>query len=178
MNSKKQGGHCLCTETRFWLTPPDGVTFQSVVGSTPFAVSPEGRRLAFTSGGAGRRRQLWIRSFDSIDAQPVAGTEGAINPFWSPDGRSVGFFADNRLKRISLSGGDVVTICESSVGGGGTWNQGGTIVFAPGIETPLLQVSASGGTPTPATQLDASQGDSAHIAPVFLPDGRRFLFSL
>ena len=163
---------------RFEVTAPAGMAFQSLVGATPFALSPDGQRLAFIATGNNRRRQIWIRSFDSIDAQPVAGTDGAVHPFWSPDGRSVGFFADDRLKRVSLSGGDAVTICEAGFGGGGSWNQDGIIVFAPGIDTPLMQVSASGGTSTPATQLDTAQGESAHMAPVFLPDGRRFLFSL
>ncbi len=163
---------------RFSVAPPDGGTFSSVVGASPFAVSADGQRLAFVADGPGRRRQLWIRSFDSLDAQPVPGTEGARHPFWSPDNRSIAFFADSRLKRVALSGGDVVTICEAGAGAGGTWNQDGTIVFAPSLETPLMRVSASGGTPTAATELDASQGDSGHMAPVFLPDGRRFLFSL
>ena len=109
-----------------------------------------------------RRRGLWLHSFDSLVSRPIPGTEGAFGPFWSPDGLAVGFFTQNRLKRVSISGGDVATICEARFGGGATWNRDGVILFAPGIDTALFRVSAAGGTPTPVTVLDPAHGESAH----------------
>jgi hypothetical protein len=100
------------------------------------------------------------------------------HPFWSADGQSIAFFAGGRLKRVAATGGDIVTICEARSGGGGTWSRDGTILFADGLDSPLKQVSAVGGSPTVLTALDASQGDSAHLHPVFHPDGRHFVFTV
>ena len=108
----------------------------------------------------------------------LPGTEGAFGPFWSPDGLTVGFFTANSLKRASVAGGDVAAICEARFGGGATWNRDGVIVFAPGIDTALLRVAAAGGTPTPVTVLDQAHEEGAHLGPLFLPDGRHFLFGI
>ena len=161
---------------RFTIAPPKNVNFTSSIGNSPFAVSPDGRHLAFSGIGADKRRLLWLHSFDSTVARPIPGTEGALGPFWSPDSLGVGFFSDNRLKRVSISGGDVATICEARFGAGATWNRDGVILFAPGIDTGLFRVSAAGGTPTPVTTLHAEE--SAHAQPLFLPDGRHFLFGI
>ena len=130
----------------------------------------------FATSGDGPRR-LWLRSFDSAAARPLPGTEGAGTPFWSADGLAIGFFTVDKLKRVSPSGGDVTTICEARFGGGGAWNRDGVIVFAPSIDGGLYRVSATGGTPTPVTTLDAERGESGHLSPVFLPDGRHFVFN-
>jgi serine/threonine protein kinase len=162
---------------RFTIAPPENVTFDSPFGMSPLAVSPDGHRLVF----AGRDKdgtRLWLHSFDSLESRPLPGTEGGTGPFWSPDGLSVGFFTENRLKRVSIAGGDAATICEARFGGGGTWNRDGMIVFAPGIDTGLFRVAAAGGTPVPVTMLDPAQEDSGHVAPLFLPDGRHFVFGI
>ena len=161
---------------RFALSSPKEVYFSWSIGSSPFAVSPNGRHLAFTATGPDNRRRVWLHAFDSLESRPIAGTEGALGAFWSPDGRAIGFFTPDRLKRVSVSGGDVAVICDAQFGGGATWNRDDVIVFAPRIDTPLYRVSATGGTPTPLTTLDARRGDGAHMGPVFLPDGRHFLF--
>ena len=140
-------------------------------------MSPDGRQVAFVSIGGGRR-QIWIRSFDSLLSRALAGTEGALSPFWSADGLSLGFFANNKLKRIAISGGDAFTICDARTGGGATWNRDDVILFAPAVEAGLLRVPATGGTPTPVTTLDPSHGEGAHVSPVFLADGRHYVFAV
>jgi hypothetical protein len=113
---------------------------------------------------------------DSLLAAPVPGTETASAPFWSPDSRSIGFFAGSKLKRVEAAGGPVQTIADATpTPFGGTWNAAGVIVFSPGFGSPLLQVSASGGVATPVSK--PGQPEGLHTAPRFLPDGRRFLFS-
>ncbi len=141
-------------------------------------MSPDGRHLAFTAIGADKRRGLYLHSFDSLVSRLIPGTEGAWGPFWSPDSLTVGFFTQDRLKRVAISGGDVTTICEARFGAGATWNRDGVILFAPTIDGALLRVPAAGGTPTPVTVLDQARGESAHARPVFLPDGRHFLFTI
>ena len=140
------------------------------------AISPDGTRLAFTASKAGGQPALWIRDLDGPSAQPVAGAENAFFPFWSPDGRFIGFFADRKLKRVDPSGGAILTICDADRGVGGTWNRDGTIVFAPVPTSVLYRVAASGGKPVPVTKLDASRHETAHRYPRFLPDGRHFLY--
>jgi Tol biopolymer transport system component len=167
----------LAVPVRFALSPPKDVHFAWSIGSSPFAVSPDGRHLAFTAiGPDSNRRRLWLHAFDSIESRAIAGTEGAFGAFWSPDGRTIGFFTPDRLKRVSISGGDLAVICDAQFGGGATWNRDGVIVFAPRIDTPLYRVRATGGTPTPLTTLDAGRGEGAHMRPLFLPDGRHFVF--
>ena len=140
------------------------------------ALSPDGNRLAFTAGKIGMEPALWVRSLDGSSAQPVAGAENAYFPFWSPDSRSVGFFADGKLKRVDASGGAILTVCDAQRGVGGTWNRDGTIVFAPAPTSALYRVAAGGGKPVPVTKLDASRHEAAHRYPQFLPDGRHFLY--
>jgi eukaryotic-like serine/threonine-protein kinase len=162
---------------RFTITPPESVSFMSPFGMSPFAISPDGRHLVFV-GLAKEGRALWLHSFDSLESRRLSGTEGANGVFWAPDGRDVAFFTENRLKRASITGGEVAIICEARWGAGGTWNQDGVIVFAPGIDTALFRVAATGGTPTPITVLNPEHQESGHVGPVFLPDGRHFVFGV
>ena len=138
---------------------------------TDFALSPDGRQIVFVAAGNGASR-LWRRSLATTTAQPLAGTEGALSPFWSPDGRSIGFFASGQLKRIDLGGGAPQTVAAAPTVRGGTWNADGVMLFAtpPG---PLLRVPASGGAPVAVTTF---AGQASHRWPSFLPDGRHFLF--
>ncbi|MBI3666800.1 MAG: serine/threonine-protein kinase, partial [Acidobacteria bacterium] len=151
------------------LLPPEKTSFNEI------AVSPDGRRLAFTATDAFGKTQLWVRPLDSLSAQPLPGTEGASYPFWSPDSRFLGFFAAGKLKKIEASGGPPQTLCNAPVPRGGAWGSDGVIVFAPSF-TPLFRVSAAGGEPQPVTSLDASRSEVAHRWPQFLPDGKHFLF--
>jgi Tol biopolymer transport system component len=164
---------------RAFIPPPEKVNFRFVGGGNqgPVMISPDGRMLAFSAQGADGIQMLYVRAVDSLAAQPLAGTAGAGMPFWSPDGRSIGFFADGKLKRIEASGGPALTICEVGVvGRGGTWNREGVIVFAPAPNGPLHKVRDSGGPSTPVTQVDTTRGETSHRWPQFLPDGKHFLF--
>ncbi len=138
-----------------------------------FALSPNGRQLAFVATVEGGPR-LWLRPLDQVTAQPLAGTEGASYPFWAPDSRAIGFFADGKLKRVDLAGGTPQVLADAPAGRGGTWNRDGIVVFAPSPNGGLMRVMATGGTL--ATRLVAGQG--APRWPQFLPDGRRVLFVL
>ncbi len=106
----------------------------------------------------------------------VQGTEGASHPFWSPDGRSIGFFANGKLKKVDVSGGSAQVVCDAPHGRGGTWNREGTILFSPEVFGGLSRVSSAGGTPMEVTKPDASRSETSHRWPVFLPDGRHFLY--
>ena len=142
-----------------------------------FALSPDGRRILFALSRETARPSLWVRDLDSESAVEISGTEGASMPFWSPDGRSIGFFSDGKLKRLELGGGAPLVVCDAAEGVGGTWNRDGVIVFAPGPTSPLFRVSASGGQPVAITTFDVARKESAHRYPYFLPDGRRFLYT-
>jgi Tol biopolymer transport system component len=158
-------------QTRFSVATPQMPNPYNV------SVSPDGRRIAFVAGGSGSTvtASLFVRPVDSVDAQPLPGTQGATAPFWSPDGRRIGFGAQGKLKRIDLSGGPPQNVCDAGIFGGGTWNADGAIVFSAG-PGPLKRVLASGGEPVVVTALDPSHGENAHAWPFFLPDGRHFLF--
>ena len=133
------------------------------------ALSPNGRQLAFTVG-----RQLWIRPLDSLESRAIPGTEGAQAPFWSPDGRSIGFFTLTELRTVDPTGGPPQTVC-AVPGIGGTWNQDDVIVLGQ-FGGELLRVPAAGGEPTPVTTLDETRQEMGHLWPQFLPDGEHFLF--
>jgi eukaryotic-like serine/threonine-protein kinase len=140
----------------------------------PPALSPDGRRLAFVVS-VGETAQLWVRSLDTLSAQPLAGTDGALYPFWSPDGEALAFFSMGSLRRIPVIGGSITTLCDAPVARGGSWSRDNVIVFASALGG-IHRVSANGGTPTALTQLRREQGEAQHLWPQFLPDGRHFVF--
>jgi Tol biopolymer transport system component len=139
------------------------------------AFSPDGRALAFVIGSEDKAR-VFVRPLDSLAAHPLEGTDGAESPFWSPDSRFIAFGSGGKLKTIAAAGGLVRTLCDARVVLGGSWSRDGIIVFAPGNRASLFSIPAGGGTPTPATTLDRSQGHNTHRWPQFLPDGRHFLY--
>jgi serine/threonine protein kinase len=155
------------------LLPPEKAAAASLI-----AVSPDGRHVAFAATLDGKR-ELWVRDLDSLTARPLPGTEGASDPFWSPDSRSIGFFAPGKLKKIEIAGGPVLTLCDfSGFVRGGAWSQNGIIVFA--IQAGLFRISAAGGTAAPLTELNrpSASGFSRSSSPWFLPDGRHFLYNV
>jgi eukaryotic-like serine/threonine-protein kinase len=156
---------------RLSILPPENASFDS------FAVSPNGRKLAFTASVNGKL-MLWVRALDSLDATPLAGTDNAANPFWSSDSRSIGFVVipTAKLKTIEIAGGPARDIADVIVGCGGAWSPEGVIVFCPRPVGVLYQVPATGGTPKPVTSLDPSHAEVTHTFPHFLPDGRHFLY--
>jgi hypothetical protein len=141
------------------------------------ALSPDGRRIAFTAARPGGQPALWIREIGQAAAERLTGDEEDLRfPFWSPDGRSIAFFVPGKLQRIEPRGGSVQTICDVEDGVGGSWSREGTIVFAASATSPLFRVAAAGGKPAPLTKLDAGRNERAHRYPQFLPDGRHFLY--
>ena len=143
------------------------------------AVSPNGHTIAATGyKESARKSVIWIYELGSQDAKPLVGTEGASFPFWSADGKSLGFFADGKLKKLDLDGGPVQALSDAPSGRGGTWNRDGVILFTPSgqLGAGLYRISASGGTPTPVSSPDASRGESSQRWPMFLPDGKHFLY--
>ena len=155
------------------LLSPEKSSFAFDFG--PMALSPDGRRVAFVANSSGINR-LWVQPLSGVSAQPLAGTDGASNPFWSPDSRFLGFFANRKLNKIEASGGPPQTLADASLGRGGSWNRDGVILFVPNSRDVVHRVSASGGSPSPVTKLDAGASEVSHRWPVFLPDGRRFLY--
>jgi Tol biopolymer transport system component len=164
--------------TRFFVSPPEGWSLAMLTQGTPaagpLAVAPDGRQVAFVARNASGGTLIWARSLDTLAAKVLVGTEGGASPFWSPDSRSLGFFADGKLKKIDIAGGPPVTLCDAAPGISGAWSRDGVIVFSPAGGTALQQVPASGGVPAPATAL--SEGETSHSRPAFLPDGRHFLY--
>ena len=138
-----------------------------------FALSPDGRQLAFVAMTDGVSK-VWLRPLEQVRAQALAGTEGASYPFWSPDGRALGFFADGKLKRVDVAGNTLRVLAGAPNGRGGSWNREDVIVFAPTTAGVLMRVPATGGTAVGVTRL--APGQNSHRWPQFLPDGRRFLF--
>ena len=159
------------------IPPPPDTTF-ALVGTQPgpVTVSPDGRMLAFASSQKGKVL-LYLRHLNTGEAQPLAGTDGAAYPFWSPDSRWIGFFAGGgKLKKIEVTGGPPATICDATNGKGGTWNRDGVILFAPAHNTPIHRVSAAGGVSQPITQFNKERRDNSHRHPMFLPGGKRYLY--
>ena len=158
------------------ILAPDKAPFIFEGATGPIVLSRDGRWLAFIASADGKN-VIWVRLLSGGLAQPLAGTEGATFPFWSHDGRYIGFFAGGKLKKISSAGGPPQAVCDvGSQARGGTWNADGTIVFAPTARDPLNRVSAAGGIATPITRLDEKAGEYTHRFPWFLPDGRHFLY--
>jgi eukaryotic-like serine/threonine-protein kinase len=140
------------------------------------ALSPDGDNVAFAAPDAAGNNQLWVRRIDSGVSQLLPGTNGATFPFWSPDGRALGFFAEGKLKRIALSTREARDLAAASDGRGGTWNDRDVIVFAPDYGGPLFRVAASGGPAVAVTSIGSSPVEG-HAWPEFLPDGRHFLYT-
>jgi Tol biopolymer transport system component len=169
------------TAGTFQMSLPQGVILRPPEAASSLALSPDGSRLAFAAMLDGRNG-LWLRPLASADARLLAGTEGARLPFWSPDGRFIGFFANGVLKRIDPAGGPPQVICEAPVETTPTWGPDGTILFAmaPDAASQLLggiyRVPVEGGSIVPVTRIDPSRGESEHYWPSFLPDGEHFLF--
>lgn len=149
------------------ILPVQGAPF----GRFGFALSPDGTRLVFVA--MANPTQLYVRKIDSLASQLLSGTSGATYPFWSPDGRSIGFFAEGKLKRIDAAGGPVSAIADAPAGRGGSWNPDNIILFAPEPTGGLKKVSANGGPATDVLQVD--KNDASFRWPYFLPDGKHFL---
>ena len=161
------------TAVRLTFSPPAGLARAEVRTAGPVTISPDGLRVVYVAAGSDGEPRLWVQPLDSIEAQALAGTDGAAYPFWSPDSRSIAFFANGRLMRIDASGGPPQHLCDASLPRGGTWGRAGVIVFSANAGEHLYQVSSAGGTPTVLTFTRPNR--ESHW-PSFLPDGRHFVY--
>jgi Tol biopolymer transport system component len=150
------------------------MVFEPINGA--MALSPDGKRIVFSARDSSARTTLWVRSLDALTAQPLAGTEDGHSPFWSPDSRFIGFFSNGKLRKIDANGGPPQVICDARNGRGGSWNRDGVIIFSPATTDPIHRVAAAGGSSTAVTVLDGKSGQASHRFPVFLPDGKHFLY--
>jgi Tol biopolymer transport system component len=163
---------------RAQILPPEDAQFFSpdIEGGVP-AISPDGKQIVVVVRDAKGTVMLWLRPVDSDRIHPLAGTEGAGHPFWSPDSHTIGFFADRKLKRIDDNAGDLRTLCDVGLAArGGAWSRDGVILFTPNVSDPLYRVSANGGTPVMATEIDSNLLEQSHRWPQFLPDGKYYIF--
>src|SRR5262245_18083562 len=166
---------------RFSMAALPGTSFLTPTSVTPSnqmaqAVSPDGRHVAFLARRGAELPSIWIRSLASLDTRLLAGTEGASMPFWSPDSQSLGFFATGKLKRVSVAGGSPVTLADAPNPSGGTWSHDGIILFSPNLGKDFYRMPASGGEPVIVSLAIGSRKTGLVRWPVFLPDGRHFLF--
>jgi Tol biopolymer transport system component len=157
---------------RLTFTPPPDLTVAEVRHGGPVTISPDGLRVVYVAVGSDGQPRLWVQALDAT-AQALAGTEGAAYPFWNPDSRAIGFFANHRLKRINVDGGPPLDLCDAVLPRGGTWSQEGVIVFSAGGGAHLYQVPSGGGVPA---ELTFERSNSESLWPSFLPDGRHFLY--
>lgn len=160
---------------RFTILSPGSLGAQNALGRNA-VISPDGRLVAMAARDSTGTAHLFVRPFDALAADELPGTEGAYYPFWSPDCRSLGFFAEGKLKRINLDGGRPQVLCDASAGRGAAWNRDGVILFSPTAQSSLHRISANGGEAKPLTTLDSGSKEIAHRWPQFLPDGRHFLY--
>jgi serine/threonine protein kinase len=169
----RQRAPASASPVRFLIHPPAN-SYINVEGRA--AVSPDGRHLTFVAPDSNGKDVLWVRSFDSLTARSLAGTEGALFPFWSPDSRWISFFANrSTLQKIDITGGPPISIASALAGNGGTWSRDGVIVFGTGATRLLYRVSAGGGEVVPLTKREKAV-TSGRLAPYFLPDGNHYLY--
>jgi Tol biopolymer transport system component len=156
------------------LLSPDKTQYAPTAGA--MVLSPDGLRIAFVARSEDGKQMLWVRALDALTAQPLAGTEDALSPFWSPDSRFIAFFSSGKLRKIDANGGPPQALCDAASGRGGAWSEGGTILFAPTPTDALYKVSAAGGASVAVTELAVKDAETSHRFPAFLPDGVHFLF--
>jgi serine/threonine protein kinase len=162
------------TLRRFSIGSPDNATL--LADGVHARLSPDGRTLAFSAASSTGTVSFWVRPLDSLAAHALPGTEDGSLPFWSADGRHLGYFGSGKLEKVLIAGGAPEAICNAGDGRGAAWNREGVIVFAPESAGPLFRVRESGGDVTPVTLLDAERKETGHRWPFFLPDGKHFLY--
>jgi eukaryotic-like serine/threonine-protein kinase len=161
---------------RTTIEPPEKLSFDMMGDYAAVPVlSPQGDKIVFLAHGPNSPKALWVRALDSFTAQRLEGTEGAFDPFWSPDGRSIGFFTTEKLNRIDAAGGPPIAVADALNARGGSWGADDVILFAPNIQSGIMQVGANGGKATPVTKLDSSK-HTTNRWPTFLPDGKHFIY--
>ena len=163
-------------DIRAYLPPPPDTGFDFIGDfSGPPVLSADGTTVAFCARNPKQRSFIWVQSLNDLSARKLEGTEGATFPFWSPDGKFLGFFADGHLKKVPAAGGPVIVLADAPNARGGSWNQDNIILFEPEYRNSLWQITANGGTSTIVTKLESGK-HTTHRWPQFLPDGKHFLF--
>jgi serine/threonine protein kinase len=158
------------------INPPEKATLNLTGDEAgPPVLSPDGATLAFSATSPEGKMLLWVRPMNSLEGHALPGTEGVSFPFWSPDGRSLGFFASGKLKTVDVDDGSVQVVCEAQVGRGGSWGPGGVILLSQAPSAPIVRVSSAGGNPVSISTIDTTQHTS-HRWPFFLPDGKHYLY--
>ncbi|HKQ50621.1 MAG TPA: protein kinase [Phycisphaerae bacterium] len=161
---------------RSFIPPPEGASFITVGDQAgPSVISPDGTTLAFTAAGGDGVIRLWVRPLAVATARALPGTEEASFPFWSADSRSIAFFVPEKMRKVDMTGGPPMTLCNAPAGRGGTWSRDGIILFAPDFRSPICRVPATGGSPEAVTRVDETKHTS-HRWPSFCPDGRHFVY--
>ena len=167
--------HLSSESIRFSVLPPEGANFSSLDVANALAISPNGRFLAFVASSNGVS-SLWVRDMDSTKPRQLPGTQSATFPFWSPDSKYIGFFADGKMKKVAFDGQQPQVLCDAPTGRGGSWNQNGLIIFTPDINSGLFRVADQGGTPVPALPNEVTSNGCSNRWPFFLPDGKHFIY--
>jgi serine/threonine protein kinase/Tol biopolymer transport system component len=161
-------------------TEPKRTTYYSSpfhLGANDLTLSPDGKIAALVAyWEQGNKYVIWTYRLGEANAAVVEGTDSAMHPFWSPDGRFIAFFTQGKLKKVDLQGKSVQVICDAPNGRGGTWNKNGVILYTPDVFLGIYRVSAEGGTPAEETKLDDSRSESSHRWPIFLPDGKHYIY--
>lgn len=170
-----QKAESLKRVVRAQIGAPEHYSFTTVNTSNQVVVSPDGGSIAFIAEGEGKQL-LWVQQLHATTAQPLAGTEGASYPFWSPDSKFIGFFASGKLKKVEASGGVVQALCDAPFGRGGSWNRDGVILFTPGIHDAIYRVPDGGGQAMVVTKAKKQGVFAGARWPYFLPDGKHFLY--
>jgi Tol biopolymer transport system component len=167
----------------FWVSrsrEPKNTTYYASpfhLGANDLVLSHDGKVAALVAyWEQGNKYVIWTYRLGEANATVVEGTDSAMHPFWSPDGESIAFFAQGKLKKVNLQAKSVQVICDAPNGRGGTWNKKGVILYTPDVFLGIYRVSADGGTPAEETTLDESRAESSHRWPVFLPDGKHYIY--
>ena len=183
MALRRDGGSASAAgPAQFTIAPPEhaslgGPRLGGSGSAAQLAVSPDGRHIVFVAG-APNAYQIWLRPLDTLAATPIQGTEGGTFPFWSPDSRSIGFFANGKLKTVQIAGGPPIVLTDATYAMGASWSRYNVILFARGpSHNGLMRVSSAGGVPTVVTTIDNAAGEDVHRWPHFLPDGRHFIYT-
>ncbi|MGH9578812.1 MAG: TolB family protein, partial [Terriglobales bacterium] len=177
LGSMKRTSPPAATVKRFEVTlPPSAQLFGGLTNW--LAVSPDGKYFAYRASYASGGWRLYLRPLSELKATPIPGSEDGINPFFSPDGAWLAFFRGGELKKVAISGGAAVTICQAAEGRGATWGPDDTIVFGVAANQGLRRVRASGGKAEELTRVDSSQKEMSHRWPEFLPGGQEVLFAI